>query len=203
MPLVLGCTNSTPTINIGDAPQGTLSSGDCTSPLDGSFYDAYQFTGTAGQKIAITLSSSQFDGYLYLMVPGETTLHGLSSANPTIQDDDGANNGDDSRIPAVAVTSTHPQGFAGFITLNTTGTYTILANSFRPGEIGNYTLSLTSGGTCDLGATTPLATGSPGTIGNLSSSDCTLLDGSSYDVLTFSGTAGQQVSLTMTASFDT
>jgi hypothetical protein len=185
-PLVLGCTNTTQTITTGTPVNGTLAKTGCVNPIDGSFYDAYSFTGTAGQQITINMTSTAFDTYLYLMQPGETTI-----GDSTIQNDDistGTNN--NSRITT---------------TLQTGGTYTILANSFAPGAIGPYTLTLNVGSVC---TSTPVALNPvPGTpfsqAGELKSPDCTLDDNSFYDVYTFNGTAGQQVAIQMSANFDT
>jgi hypothetical protein len=177
---------------------GVLQTGDCTlneaAPFnDGSLYDAYSFSGTAGQQVVITMSSTQFDTYLILLKPGETTV----TQGSTITDDD-SGGGTDSRIP----------GPTGRLTLPATGTYTILANAFRSpadGGQGSYTLTFTSFAACSPTTTaiTPVVGGTATATGSLSSTDCTLDDGSSYDVYTFSGTAGQQVSVQMHASFDT
>ncbi|MDT7541981.1 MAG: hypothetical protein QOE33_1885 [Acidobacteriota bacterium] len=132
-PLVLGCGNATPTISFGQTVNGTLANGDCVSPIDGSFYDAYSFTGAAGQQVTIDMTSTAFDPYLYLMRPGETTIS--ADPNTTIQDDDGGG-GTNARIS---------------LTLQTSGTYTILANSYGTGitpvGTGAYTLTLTGSGT--------------------------------------------------------
>ncbi|MDT7602263.1 MAG: hypothetical protein QOF61_260 [Acidobacteriota bacterium] len=191
-PQVLGCGNATQAVTIPQTVNGTLSNTDCANPIDGSFYDAYSFTGTAGQQVVITMTSTAFDTYLYLMRPGETTIS--SDPNVTIQDDDSAG-GTNSRLPSL----TTSLFFTG--TLPTTGTYTILANSFDVGATGAYTLSITGGTTCTP-TTTPIAANTTAN-GALSSTDCTLDDGSFYDVYTFSGTAGQQVAVSMSASFDT
>ncbi|MDT7605204.1 MAG: hypothetical protein QOF61_3201, partial [Acidobacteriota bacterium] len=64
-PQVLGCANATASIGSDPAGvNGTLAFGDCTNPIDGSFYDAYSFTGTAGQQVVITMTSTAFDTYL-------------------------------------------------------------------------------------------------------------------------------------------
>jgi hypothetical protein len=184
-PQVLGCVNATDTINFGTPVNGTLASGDCANPIDNSFYDAYTFNGTAGQQIAINMTSTQFDTYLYLMLPGETTI-----GNSTIQNDD--------------ISDTNTNSHIVNFTLPSTGTYTILANSFRAGATGNYTLTLTGGTTCSQ-STTSIAPASGSTVsqnGTLASGDCTLNDGSLYDVYTFNGTAGQQIAIQMNATFD-
>ncbi|HEY0101361.1 MAG TPA: pre-peptidase C-terminal domain-containing protein, partial [Pyrinomonadaceae bacterium] len=86
----------------------------------------------------------------------------------------------------------------GFIILPFSGTYSILATSFAPEARGAYTLTLTAGANCSL---TPIAFGETRQ-GTLSAGDCTNaidLDGTLVDLYTFNGTAGQQVSITMTA----
>jgi hypothetical protein len=113
-------------ISIGQMVNGTLAISDC--PLgDGSVYDAYSFNGVAGQQISI-LMTGDFDTYLFLNNPDASNL---------TQDDDGGG-GTNSRIPPAS----------GFITLPTTGTYTIFANAFWPADhtpepgIGSYSLTL-------------------------------------------------------------
>lgn len=105
---------------------GTLQSSDCSS--DSKFYDAYTFSGTAGQQIYITLSA-QFDTYLYL-------YQGSYPGGSLIASDDDGGGGTNSRIPASS----------GFFTLPSTGTYTILASSYFANATGNYTLFLGTGG---------------------------------------------------------
>src|SRR6185503_442550 len=111
-------------ISIGQTINANLSLSDC--PLgDGTFYDPYSFTANAGQQIAITMTSSQFDTFLILNRPDGSLL--------TVDDDGGG--GTNSRIP--------PGG--GFITLPTTGTYTIWANAFSPSNTtGAYSLTLSA-----------------------------------------------------------
>jgi hypothetical protein len=192
IPQVLGCANATLPIAFGQTISGTLQSGDCTNPIDNSFYDAYSFSGTAGQLIVINMKARPvFDTYLYLMQPSETTL-----GDSTVQNDDIADNDTDSRIFD--------------FTLPATGTYTILANSFNVGATGAYTLTLTTGAACTPTTNPPITPAAGNTVttpGVLASSDCTLDDGSFFDVFTFSGTAGQQVAIQMnstsTPSFDT
>ncbi|HVG29517.1 MAG TPA: pre-peptidase C-terminal domain-containing protein [Pyrinomonadaceae bacterium] len=183
-PLALGCANPDGAIAFGQTVNGALQSGDCTLPSDGSFFDAYTFGGTAGQQVSISMTSLQFDTYLYLLQPGETSIGG-----GTIQDDDGGG-GTDSLIS---------------VTLPSTGTYTILATSFVSGATGSYSLSLNDVTPCTPTTTpiTPVSGGTATATGALSTSDChDLGDNSYYDVYTFSGTAGQQVAVAMSSSFD-
>ena len=182
-PLALGCANPDGAIAFGQTLNGTLQSGDCTLSPGGSFFDAYTFGGTAGQQVSITMTSLQFDTYLYLLQPGETTI-----TVSTIQDDDGGG-GTDSRIS---------------VTLAATGTFTVVATSFLPGATGSYSLSLSNVSACTPTPTpiTPVSGGTANATGTLASPDCTLGDGSFYDVFTFDAAAGQQVAVAMSSSFD-
>jgi len=114
-------------IAFGQTINGGLSVVDCRSPARGGQYyaDQYTFNGTAGQRVAITLTSSQFDAYLYLK--GTT-------GSVIAEDDDGAG-GTNARIPTGS----------GFFTLPSTGTYTIEPTSFNQLETGSYSLSLALG----------------------------------------------------------
>ena len=116
-----GACTATP-ITFGQTINGNLTTNAC--PLgDGSFYDTYSFSASAGQQVSVLMTSS-FDTYLFLNNPDGSNL---------AQDDDGGG-GTNSRIPQ----------FSGFITLPTTGTYTIWANSFDPGVTGPYSLTLSA-----------------------------------------------------------
>jgi photosystem II stability/assembly factor-like uncharacterized protein len=109
---------------------GALTNNDCISPYTAKLTDRYSFTGTAGQQIAVQLSSSDFDSGLYLISPGGAIL--------TIDDDGGG--GANSRIPAAS----------GFFTLSSSGTFIIEVTSFGFVSTGSYNLSLlqASGNNC-------------------------------------------------------
>jgi hypothetical protein len=83
---------------------------------DGSFYNRHSFQGIAGQAVVIRLNSTEFDTYLILVDPAGEQI----AAN-----DD--SNGSNAQI---------------ILTLPSTGTYTVIANSYAAGEIGAYTLTL-------------------------------------------------------------
>lgn len=123
-----GCT-VTP-INIGQTVSGSLSTGDCRSPVRGSSYyaDRYSFSASAGQQVAILLTSSAFNTYLYLISPSGSVI---------AQDDDGGG-GTNSRIPPGS----------GFYRLPSSGTYIIEVTSYVANSIGNYTLSLSGSTSC-------------------------------------------------------
>ncbi|HEX8072677.1 MAG TPA: pre-peptidase C-terminal domain-containing protein, partial [Pyrinomonadaceae bacterium] len=131
---------------------------------------------------------NQIDTYLILLKPSETS----PGPNTIFNDDVAPGSNTNSRIPV-----------SGFITLPETGTYSILANLFpdpnRP-LTGDYQLTLTFGGTGTTCPPTPTAISNGQTLtGVLDANDCTLQDGSPYDAYSFAATAGQQVSITMTA----
>ncbi len=187
MPFGSGCPR-TP-IDFGQTINGALSTTDCVflpGTRGGSYFDAYSFNGIAGQNIAISMSSTNFDTYLYLQAPNGSFI---------AEDDDGGDN-TNSRIP--------PDG--GFITLPANGTYTILATSFSPEVTGNYTLALSveSFGGCPV---LPIRVGQ--TVNEaLTTTDCIFQPGSpragSYvDTYTFNGATNQQIAVTMSAAFDT
>ncbi len=122
---------------IGQTLNSLLSSTDCQSAIvcgsdsRSSRSDFYTFGGTAGQQIAISLNSTDFDTYLNL----------YDSEGVQIACDDDGGIDVNSRIPAES----------GVFALPRTGTYTIRVGSFAAGGAGNYTLMLS--GSC-LGITT-------------------------------------------------
>lgn len=83
---------------------------------DSSYYDEYRFDGLAGQTIHIKLTSDAFDAYLHLLGSDKTRI---------ADNDQVSGDSDDAEINC---------------RLNTNGAYTVLANSYGPGEIGEYEL---------------------------------------------------------------
>jgi len=122
-----GCPAAT--ITAGQTISSTLTSLDCFFTGTTRFVDVYNFSGTAGQQVALNMTSATFDTYLYL----------LNSSNQTIAEDDDGGGGTNSRIPF----------FSGTFTLPATGTYTIYATSYSfdgfTGGTGSYSISLSSG----------------------------------------------------------
>ena len=181
-PNLTGCASTFP-ITPGVTVNGSLTSGDCQLS-DGSRFDEWTFQANAGQTISISMSSTQFDTYLILI---------NSSLTFVAEDDDGGGgvNGTDSRIPAGS----------GNFTINTTGTYGILANGFDNMQFGNYSLTLTVGGAGATCPPTPIPIANGQTInGSFAAGDCSLPDNSRYKIYSFSATAGQQVAITMTGT---
>lgn len=118
---LLGGGQQAQRILLNSPVEGQLNDKSGTLPSDNSFFDAYTFEGKAGQQIVIEMSSNEVDSYLILLAPnGEDVAH----------DDDGGG-GSNARL----VTA-----------LPADGTYTVLANSYRPGETGRYNIRLGTGG---------------------------------------------------------
>ena len=179
-----GTCPATPTAIGFGTTNGSLSTGDCRF-VDDTFYDAYTFSGTAGQQVSIALSSASFDAVLYLLDGNRNTL--------AMKDDGGG--GTNARLPATS----------GFVTLPFTGTYLVVVGEIPPDDIsappptGAYTLTLADGGICP---STPLTVGQTLNNASLAAGDCMLPDETFFDLYTFSGTAGQQVAVSMSGDFD-
>ena len=112
---------------------GELTTDDCRLPSDQSLYDQWTVSLAAGQTVQITMTSTVFDTYLFLLDPSGIEVE---------DNDDYPGGGTNSRITYTA---------------ETTGTFTILANSFEPGDTGAYSLQVVCSqlpGTCTAGATT-------------------------------------------------
>ncbi|MBS1790616.1 MAG: pre-peptidase C-terminal domain-containing protein [Acidobacteria bacterium] len=142
------CSSSAFPITIGDTLTGALSSNDCRSPIKGaSFYaDRYRFSASAGQKVVVSLKSSSFDTFLYLIGPNGAVI---------AQDDD-SGDGTNSLIPG-----------AGFLALPESGSYVIEVTSYAANAVGAYSLSLSTD--CSSGfSITPTSMGFSGAGGTAS-----------------------------------
>ncbi|MFS8084308.1 MAG: hypothetical protein ACMG6H_01650, partial [Acidobacteriota bacterium] len=183
IPDSFGSCASSP-ISAGQTINASLTTSDCPFG-DGSYFDDYSFSGTSGQQIAVSMSSSSFDTYLILLAPDGSLLK---------SDDDGGG-GTNSYIPSEG----------GFYILPSSGTFTIRTNSIFSNATGNYSVTLM---TQSSGACPSTAVSLGQTInGALSTSDCHITSGdrtNSYvDLYRFTGVSGQQISITMSATFDT
>lgn len=107
-------------ISCGQTVTGTLSDQDCDLN-DGSLIDFWEFQGTSGQTVTLTLTSNQVDSYLFLLTPN----------SDTVAQADGGGGGTNARLS---------------YSLNATGAWAIGANA-SPGETGNYSLTLACSGT--------------------------------------------------------
>ena len=105
----------------GETVQGSIESGDAELD-DGRWYDAYAYTGRAGETLVVRMSAEDFDTYLIIgrMVNGE--FEELDR-----NDDDPEGEGTDSRLE---------------IELPEDGRYVIQATSFLPELQGDYELSV-------------------------------------------------------------
>ncbi|MEM0964301.1 MAG: hypothetical protein AAGK21_17375, partial [Bacteroidota bacterium] len=145
---------------------GSLTAGD-DQLESGEFVDRREVVLEAGQRLAATLTSSDFDPYL-IVIPPEGDQ----------QDNDDCTQGDFTRSCLD-------------VTAETAGTYRILITSFEPGESGRYQLALDVGD----GSSAPSASGGPGRTetGELASGDPTLDSGEYVDTYTVTGTGGPLV----------
>lgn len=171
-----GACAATP-ISIGQTVNGNLSTSDC--PLDdGTYYDVYSFSGTAGQQISVLMTSNEFDTFLFLNRPDGSVLG---------TNDDGGG-GTNSRIPAGS----------GFITLPTTGTYTIWANAFDASDTtGAYAITL-NGTAPPTPRTLTVASSNPNSGVNITVSPADN-NGASNGTTQFTRTYSHGVTVTLTA----
>ncbi|HEY9422671.1 MAG TPA: fibronectin type III domain-containing protein, partial [Thermoanaerobaculia bacterium] len=108
-------------ISCGQTVNGSLSSADCDLD-DGSFIDFWEFQGSSGQTVTVTMTSQQIDPFLFLFDPAPTEAARNDDINNT--------------------TTTARVTFK----LDATGPWTIGANSAFPSETGSYSLTLTCTG---------------------------------------------------------
>ncbi|WP_152569570.1 MULTISPECIES: hypothetical protein [Sphingomonas] len=105
-----------PRIAIGQSLSGQLTNSDFLRS-DGTYADGYLYTATAGEKLKITLRSSQFDSWLVVDEPN----------GPYRETNDDGGGGNDSQM---------------IVTIPRSGPYLIVANTVSKGVTGSYTLSL-------------------------------------------------------------
>lgn len=119
-------------ISPGQTLNGSLTTSDCVFPNTSRYADIYSFNGFAGQRIAVSMNSSAFDTYLFL----------VNSNNQILAENDGGG-GTNSRIPANS----------GFFTLPAAGTYSLWASSFSDGMSGAYSLNFSNEVPCNCSVT--------------------------------------------------
>jgi S1-C subfamily serine protease len=165
----------------GSPVQGVLSSSSGVLSSDNSFFNAYTFEGQAGQQVTIEMTSRDVNPYLILLRPDGSDL---------AQDNDSA--GDrNARLTTV---------------LPETGLYTILANTFEPGETGRYRISASTGARPNTDTTpSPSARVLLQVEGSLGPNSLIWAeDNSPYQEYALDGRAGQTVTITMESiEFDT
>jgi S1-C subfamily serine protease len=180
-----------PRIALGQTVSGRLASGDFRRP-DGSYADAYVYTGRAGEQITMTLRSSDFDAWAVVDDPN----------GPMREHDDDSGGNLDAELT---------------VTLPHAGQFLIVANSVAEGATGAYTLSLRGGGggrpgnggndnggvtstgdEFNVRSATPIRSGQTVT-GQLTRSDTRRADGSYADSYLYTGRAGEQLTVTLRA----
>ncbi|HEV7228990.1 PPC domain-containing protein [Brevundimonas sp.] len=150
---------------IGQSHQGELSAADGLDEA-GRSADLWRFSGAAGQRVRIDMSSDAFDTYLELLDPAGGVL---------AEDDDGQGEGTNSRIT---------------FTLEADGVHQIRARAFAPGGQGVYALDLSEA--APERAAESLAFGVR-VEGVIDDADPTDDEGRGYDSFVFSGVEGQRV----------
>lgn len=186
----------------GTTYSGALTTTDCTGGARGTGYytDRYSFNGTPGQLIAIQLSGA-FDTYVYLRNPSGMVI---------ASNDDGGG-GTNSRIPATSGNFTIPVGATGTYVIEVTsyssfatGSYSVVVTSAAAASSSSVSSSLSSAGSCSAVVAAVSGVTNSGT---LATTDCTAgARGAGYytDRYSFTGTAGQLVSIQLTSNaFDT
>ncbi len=151
--------------------RGQLGAGDETL-TSGEYADMYTFRGEAGRQAIIDVRSQEFDTYLMVIAP----------SGEQVDNDD--HEGDRTR----SLVS---------LPLSETGTYRVYVTSYKPGERGNYTLSINSQSESTGAALLNES-------GVLQRGDETLGSGEYLDSYSFQGLPGQRVNIElMSSDFDT
>jgi hypothetical protein len=168
---------------------GFLGASSCIDPVIGSREDIYTFTATAGQTVTVTMSSSAFDVFLY--------MSGTSASITSFRSSSGVST---EKIVYV---------------LPSTGSYKIEAETLYPPTstqptTGAYTLSASLGGTSTPPPDYPNHSCGiyPITCGGSQSArmtfgSCVLSGGSFADFYSFSGTAGDIVTVSLVVASST
>ena len=167
-------------ISIGASVDGELVATD--GPNDaGQAADGYRFSGRAGQRVQVEMSSSTFDTYLELF-----SIDGASGAMTSLATNDDGGEGTDSRLT---------------YTLATDGDYRIEARGFAADATGAYSLSVSE----VAPERPPEALAFGATVeGAIAEGDPRDSDGRVYDSYGFSGDEGQRVQVIMrSGDFDT
>lgn len=165
-------------LSLNSSASGSLTDSDCSSPRRiGSKADLFTFNATAGQRVTVTMNSTAFDTYVYLLGPGNVLL--------TQDDDSGGNR--NSRI--------------NDFTLPSAGTYTIEATSYDSIGRGSYFISVVSA-SAGVACSPVLIGQNTTTLGSLNDADCTAphRSASKGDLYRFNGTAGQRITLALNST---
>jgi serine protease Do len=143
---------------------------------DGSAYKSFRFSAREGQKLSVEMSSKDLTPYLALLDPRGRRI--------AVDDNDGT-----ARIR---------------LSLPTSGTYTLFANSSDAGDYGRFTLSAKLDGSAPRNNADDRSNSSAGVIlqrkGTLGENSNVLpKDGSLYETFSFAGKAGQKVQIELSS----
>jgi hypothetical protein len=158
-------------IAVGQTVSGALDPGDGELD-DGTYHDLYRISARAGERLEVTLRSTDFDSYLAWGTMEDGVFQEIES------DDDSGGELDSQLV----------------VTAGRTGTYFIRATSLGAGETGAYTLAVRAAAP----APPPVAIRVGQTVsGRLETSDLRLPDRSLYDVYHITARAGERVRITL------
>ena len=185
-PLAYGCGELDPAALMAMSTQGQLEVGGIVTGrldartatvLEGRPVSAWELNGVAGEDVTITMSSQDFDSYLFAFGPGMTAIQ---------TDDDGAG-GVDAQLTLRIIES---------------GRFVIGASALGGGAAGAYALTVARAqGPADLPVTGTLEI--PGSVTGALTQDDAVLEGRRSQVWTFEGAAGQSVTVELvSADFD-
>lgn len=161
-------------IELGAVVQGEIADDDVVDD-ESRAYDAYRVAGRGGNRIQVVMRSGDFDTYVQLG-------HAEGEFNALASDDDGLQEGTNSRL--------------NFI-LPTDGDYIVRASPLSSGATGLYSLEITDRGPQPLpGSILVGATGR----GVLSDSDALTEDGSPYDAYRITVKADESLRLTLVSN---
>ncbi|WP_421731529.1 caspase family protein [Brevundimonas sp.] len=173
-------------IRVGETRDGQLGQG-ARQLSSGEYINSFTLTGRRGQRLDLTMTSSDFDPFVQIEGP-----NGFSAFN----DDDAEAGGSNSRL---------------IVTLPSDGAYEVMATSYAANERGRYRLSVRDGAGYQAPPPRPgnddRAGGETGRIaigdtvgGTLQAGDDTLDSGEYVDNFTFQGQRGQRVAVELTSS---
>lgn len=159
---------------MGTTVQGEIVAGDAIDD-ENRGYDAYRFTGVAGNRVQVIMRSGDFDTYLQI-----GSAEGDFSAQAS--DDDGLGEGTDSRLNHI---------------LPADGDYIVRASPLSSDTTGLYSLELIDRGPQPLPGSILVGATARGT---LSEDDAVTEDGASYDAYKVSLKGGEKLRLTMVSN---
>jgi hypothetical protein len=141
-----------------------------------AYYELYRFDAGAGERVSVTLRSSQLDTRVELGLWDGETFTSIG------ENDDGFEDGTtDSRL---------------IRTVPEAGRYAIRATSYGPREVGQFTVELEALPPAEASPVRPIGAGET-LSGQLTAVDTELEDGSYYDSYRYEGTPGERVTVTL------